>query len=693
MATLEKIRSKSALLFTIIIVALLAFILGDFLTSGRSFFSDPTTLAVVDGHKLNINEFSNRVEQIRAQRQQQGYNDNDIAPIQQQVLDQMVYETLINEEIDRLGIVVTDAELSAAMTGANALPQIVNQCRQYGFETPDNFYDAAFNPSKYGITAEGAQQLKAAWLELEKNTSETLRQQKLGNLFMGTLTANKLDAKAYYDDNATTSKIVYTKQELSTLKDDDFKVTDADVKAQYEKYHNMFRLEEPTRVVDYITVDITPSQADLAAASAEVEAAMTALRQQPATEGVSGNVNFDVKRVQSPKSRINPAAVKASIEGMSVDSVKIASFLNNTYTIVKLLGVDSQVDSINIDFAVVEGDMAARDSVLTKLNGGSKAKDLLAAGTLAASQDSMWISMLDPQIATMKDQLAAAATGSFVALDTVAGQQQYRLIRVRNRKAPVTTYDYAQVTYTVEPSTTTLRTLESALSKYAAEHNTAAKFAEGAEKANYNVFPAQVTPSSLALNNLPDTREGVNWAMEASKGEVSPVFRDERDTRLLVVALKDIYDGDFLPMSDPSLNKFLTEEARNEKKASKLIADYTGKGKTVLDYAALMHAPVDTTSVTFGSPRIQGFFNAESALAGRVAAAKAGTVSAPFKGSSSVMVFSVLNVENSGLPFDQSTASSAFDRQQGVDMLARNFPAILRGKAKVENRIQKFYRK
>ncbi len=33
MATLEKIRSKSVILFVIIIVALLAFILGDFLTS------------------------------------------------------------------------------------------------------------------------------------------------------------------------------------------------------------------------------------------------------------------------------------------------------------------------------------------------------------------------------------------------------------------------------------------------------------------------------------------------------------------------------------------------------------------------------------------------------------------------------------------------------------------------------------
>ena len=47
MATLEKIRSKSILLFTIIIVALLAFILGDFFTSGRSLFGNGTTVAKI----------------------------------------------------------------------------------------------------------------------------------------------------------------------------------------------------------------------------------------------------------------------------------------------------------------------------------------------------------------------------------------------------------------------------------------------------------------------------------------------------------------------------------------------------------------------------------------------------------------------------------------------------------------------
>jgi len=63
MATLEKIRSKSVLLFTIIIVALLAFIMGDFLTSGRSFFGPGNTVASAGGAKVNYNDYQERLNQ------------------------------------------------------------------------------------------------------------------------------------------------------------------------------------------------------------------------------------------------------------------------------------------------------------------------------------------------------------------------------------------------------------------------------------------------------------------------------------------------------------------------------------------------------------------------------------------------------------------------------------------------------
>lgn len=63
MATLEKIRSKSVLLLVIIGLALLAFIIGDFFTSGRTLFGSGTTVAKVDGKAIDIQDFQNRVQQ------------------------------------------------------------------------------------------------------------------------------------------------------------------------------------------------------------------------------------------------------------------------------------------------------------------------------------------------------------------------------------------------------------------------------------------------------------------------------------------------------------------------------------------------------------------------------------------------------------------------------------------------------
>ena len=57
MATLNKIRSKAGLLVVIIGVALLAFIVGDFLNSGHTFYAmNQNKVAVVNGTNTVIHE-------------------------------------------------------------------------------------------------------------------------------------------------------------------------------------------------------------------------------------------------------------------------------------------------------------------------------------------------------------------------------------------------------------------------------------------------------------------------------------------------------------------------------------------------------------------------------------------------------------------------------------------------------------
>ncbi len=247
MATLEKIRSKSVLLFVIIIVALLAFILGDFLTSGRTYFGSGTTVAEAAGAQVDYTAYQNRLSQLSEQYQAQGRQfDND--RMSQNVIQELLVEQLLEKEYDRLGITVTDAELTTAMTGDMPHPAaarfISALSQQLGLPAPSGtaVYDAMANPAKYGLTPEIGNQIKSAWAATEADVEAALKNEKFNRLVAGLFTANKLDARSIYDDGANSRSIAYTTKSLSAASDVD--VTDDDIRAAWQQAKESYRLGE-----------------------------------------------------------------------------------------------------------------------------------------------------------------------------------------------------------------------------------------------------------------------------------------------------------------------------------------------------------------------------------------------------------------------------------------------------------------
>ena len=183
MATLEKIRNKSVLLFVIIIVALLAFILGDFLTSGRTYFGGGTTVAQAGKAKVDYHDYQARLNAVTENsRNQQQSPDNDM--LSQQVLQQMLLEKMQKNEYEALGIVVTDKELTQALTGETPHPAaqqfIYTMSPQLGLPAPSGqaVYDAMMNPQKYGLPPEAGAQLKQYWASLEQGVEAALLAEK-----------------------------------------------------------------------------------------------------------------------------------------------------------------------------------------------------------------------------------------------------------------------------------------------------------------------------------------------------------------------------------------------------------------------------------------------------------------------------------------------------------------------------------
>ena len=690
MATLEKIRKRSTLLLIVVGLALLAFIIGDFFTSGRTLFGAGTTIAKVGDKKIDVQDFQRRNEEASQQMQQQQPDSKiDPALMQAQVLQGMIQESLINEEMDRLGITVTDNELSKAMTGATAHPYMVQFARQMGAETPDQVYDYAFNPTKYNLPTETAQQLQQMWLNQEKQMTQMLKIQKLQALLSGALTANELDAKEYYAGNASTSHIAYVSKNFSMMPDEEYPVTDSELRAAYEKDKEAYRVDDETRRANFIVVNVAPSAADKAEGQALVDSTIAKLRATPAIDAVAGDTNFGVNRVSSTASKVTSPVLRAFLTDSATGAVAQISYIDDEFTVAKLIGKKSAVDSVNLDIIQFQGTPASRDSLLAALNSGKSAADVAGMPGVLDSKSDLWQTLASAPDNDIKTRILEAGNGYFIADST---SNMASIIRVNSKKAPVTIYDYATVNYKVYPSDATVDKLNDDLQAFVSGITKADSLTMSkAIAAGYTLQPATVTANSYMIGNVPYTRNVVKWVMDAKAGEVSPILQDNQNDHLIVVALNEIVKPGYMPMNDENINSTLTRKVRNDKKAAAIIAQIKGKASDINGYGQLLGSEVDSTEVTFGQMYIPGIGVMESALLGQVPVSEKGKVSEPVQGNNAVYVYTVYDVDNQSRPYDYEENAARFNQQYGSQAVMQNLIGIMMQKEKVQNNTLQFY--
>lgn len=682
MATLEKIRSKSVLLFTIIIVALLAFILGDFLTSGRTYFSNDT-IAEAGGVKVDYNTFKTRLDAMSENNRQQGRDvDNDM--LTQQTISTIIGEELVNRQIEQLGIKVTDSEISQIMTGDNSGNLQFIQYIAGQLQLPEAngkiVYDFMNNPVRYNMPAEVGEQVKAIWAQQEQLIEDDLKQGAFYRMVQGLFTANELDAQSMYADNNTTRHIAYVAKDYISVPDEGIEVTDNDLKAKWEERKAQYRLDEESRYIDYITVRIAPSQNDLLAGSKEVEDGLMALREQDGVEGISSN--FEVTNYTLTKSQLKQNQQLRNLPDsvLKPGAVHKISNIGNSYSIAKVLNVTSEIDSINIS-AINVANAADADSLMEKIDAGVSFSELVAQNP-QTSMDSVWNSLVNLPATSIKEKMENAQIGqAFVVKDTIQGQPVAGIYKVNNRHNPVDVYEIAHVSYTVYPSSETINNLTTKLHNYIALNSDAENFAKNAVDSGYTVAQDMIGESSPRIGNIADSRQAIKWAMDAKKGKVSPVFSDSKQSYLLAVAVNDIFDGEYEPWTSARIKDQLKAQVINDKKAAKVMDQYKGKAKDLAGYADLMGTEIGEGDVVFASPMLATIGFSESELQGRIAAAKEGTVVGPVKGNRSIVVFEVKSTTKEGRPYDFRQDATSFMQKFGIT----NPLELLLGKEKIEN--------
>src|ERR1035437_1049133 len=112
MATLEKIRSKGVLLVLVVGLALLAFIVGDFLKEGSNYFNKSReTVAKIEGEDINIKDYSASIHQLtevyKIETGKSELNEEMMTQLRQSVWESIVNEKILYAEAKKLGLTVS----------------------------------------------------------------------------------------------------------------------------------------------------------------------------------------------------------------------------------------------------------------------------------------------------------------------------------------------------------------------------------------------------------------------------------------------------------------------------------------------------------------------------------------------------------------------------------------------------------
>ena len=433
-------------------------------------------------------------------------------------------------------------------------------------------------------------------------------------------------------------------------------------------------------------MSIEPSQADRIAAQQAVENAIEGLNSSEGTEAVASNSKFVVNRITAPASRISDQKLKDFATSHEAGQAALINRTNDSYTIAKMLSTSTDVDSIN--FSVAQYATGSNlDSIAALLNANTLNFAGIIDNVTVQGQDSIWGS-LDGMTPKIKDALANAAIGkAFVLTDTIQGVPASSIVKVNRRHAPVPFYEMAIMEYTVDPSVETLTDLTSKLRTYISNNSSADEFKANAAEAGYSVLNTMVGPSSFRIGSASDSRQFVKWAMEAKKGQVSPLLQDTKQSYLLAMAVSDIYD-DYLPYNADAIKNQLRAEALSGKKADKLMADYAGKASDLAGYAGAMGVEVAEGDVAFTSPLLLNLGINESELQGAIAAAPKGTLVGPVKGKHGILVFEVRDINTDNRPFNEAEYGARFLQAFGLGRVDET--ALLLGKDKIDNRSLNF---
>jgi peptidyl-prolyl cis-trans isomerase D len=715
MSILETIRRRANVLIVVIIgAALLVFILEDALTSGKFFFGgDEDVVASAAGQKLKYKDLNNKIEYVSAVqkmvRQTNTLDNETTNEIQQSVFAEMISDIIMAPQFKKLGLSITDDELTDLMLGEHLAPEVL---RHYLTDPKTGkLYDQVIDPKTGGVN-------RAIWINYvnkmndvqtadynltEEEVKVNSLQQKYMALVKNSLFYTDAQAKQETIDENRFYNISYVLKRYNSIPDNQITVTDQDIQSYYNQHLYEFNQNEESRRLDYVAFLATPTDKDMADLQNQADSIAKAIKSVKPSEDSSyivaesddhfldpnyhkkGTFSPSIDSVMSNKTKEDIGFVYGPYKDMN--KIKIAKVLDVAYmpdsvkaSHILIVPVDATKEA---DWAVAKKKADSIKSVVTKDNFADLAKKFSQDGSASKGGDLGWFE----QGKMVPEFDKACFFNNKGDILEVKSQFGWHIIYITDQNEKSKYIHVGIVTKNIAPSTETMNTVFSEASTFAGKCSTSDAYESLASKLNKRTIDVKENDQSVPGFTSP--KDMVRWAFTAKQGDISQVF-DVGGNRYVVAHLVQITPKGTSPLE--VVKDYVKTKAEQEKKAEKLIADMKAGMQGASNVASLsqkVNTPAATQQhLTFSTSSIPGL-GKEDALIGTMTALKPNTLSQPIEGQAGVYVIQVDSVYTNGA---SDFKMIQMQQQQGLQSRVQyGLYEALQKKAGFTNHMGKFF--
>lgn len=724
MAAIGKIRSWGPWLVGIIGLALFGFIATDFTRSCETSSNQARQqVGEVMGSKLSIQDYQSKVEDLKNVVQFIG-QDIDEEQLRDIAWNEFVQSSIIAEEAEKLGLGVSDQELKSVLTGGvHPVLRTLPLLREF-FNQQTGAFDYNNVTQIYTMLQQSAPDQFAEfdryWKTVEQMLRENLLTQKYQSLLKACMLSNDASAKMAFDASNSETVIELASIPYSSINDNDITIDDKDLKAKYAEMKEQFKWNRETRDISYVVCNIVPSETDvntlrngLLEAASQLgadslpQADIIAMHRSTITYHEGLPYNAAGLRNISPTllAAIDTMADKQVTAPVSYTTMRSGKPVENM-AVVRLNRKYQAVDSVQFKYLPVGGQtleaaVKTADSIVAAVKGGQQLDSV--AAHLGQTVNEQWTSANDyqnsesiaPDMRTVTNAVHSAELNQPQTLKLSGG---VLVFFVTERRPATTLYDVAIVNNEVRFSNDTYENTYNQFSQYVSECSSPEDLEKNAAKYGYVVMNQDNLQSDAhnigSGQQLTSTRDAVKWTFaKAAVGNISEIYQNSSEGRLLVVALTKVHPVGYLDQQ--SVESQLRAELLKDKKAEKLMQQLAGITSVA---AAVDKGAVSDTIRRISFPTAVSVKGVrERGLSGAVAAVQTGETSKSIvKGTNGVYFFQVIDRQDKGREFNAREQEATLVRNAIRNITPSQYSPytnvndILMQKAKVQDKRYQF---